>query len=108
VLRRGLRVSAEHLRNRLAWYPPQPPGSAYTRTGSLGRSWAAKVRDFAGGVEGVVGNTMPYAPRVQDADTQAPVHKATGWRTVQGVAEEEADTVAGHVQEALDQEIEKK
>lgn len=106
VLRRGIRVAVEHLRNRLAWYPPPIPDSWYDRTGSLGRAWAVKVTGIAGGVTGIIGNTMPYAPSVQDEDTQASVHVGR-WRTVQGVAEQESAAVAGFVQDALDGEIER-
>jgi hypothetical protein len=105
VLRRGTRRAIEHVRAILATYPPKPPGSTYRRTGSLGRAWAVEVRGLAGNIVGVAGNTMPYAPEVQDLTEQADVHRGR-WPTVQGVAQKEAGTITNIYQDELDQELE--
>lgn len=44
----------------------------------LGPSWATEER---GEVNTVVGTRVSYAPWVQDAKRQQPMHKATGWVT---------------------------
>jgi hypothetical protein len=105
VLRRGTRRAIEHVRAVLATYPPKPPGSTYDRTGSLGRAWAVEVRGLAGNIVGIAGNTMPYAPKVQDLQEQRDVHRGR-WPTVQGVVQKEAGSITNIYQDELDQELE--
>lgn len=80
--------ATSYLLRQMKTYPPQRRGSAYRRTGTLGRSW--DVPPFAGrgaGLVGIVrsaGNTAPYNRLVQDRTRQARVHRGR-WATAQDV-----------------------
>jgi hypothetical protein len=50
----------------------------------LGPSWAVEAQPF--GV--IVGTRATYAPYVQSAENQQPMHEATGWKTDEKAAEE--------------------
>ena len=66
-----------------AIYPPQPSGSTYIRTGTLGRLWTTatpQINVSASQFEGRIGNRTPYGPNVQGDDDQAPGLRH--WRVV--------------------------
>jgi hypothetical protein len=58
---------------------------------SLKHRWTVKLEDE--GLTATIGNNASYARLVQDSDKQTRYHAATGWPTVQGVAEEERTAV---------------
>lgn len=91
ALVRATRRAVAVLRRKLAKYPEERPESNYRRTGTLGRRWTTRVQ-FAGDVAGLVGNNVPYAPYVQDADRQAQIHRGL-WQTAQEVAQGSEDEV---------------
>lgn len=51
----------------------------------LGPSWATETR---GQFDALVGTRVSYAPWVQSADRQQPMHAATGWKTDAEAVEE--------------------
>lgn len=61
--------------------------TSYSET--LGRRWTTATKN--NGYTGIVGNNASYAAYVQDEETQAPVHKRTGWGTIQSVARAEME-----------------
>ena len=73
----------------------QSPGSE-----DHGQSWT--IKGMKGGLQQVIGSDTSYGRLLQDADAQTAYHKATGWRTVQDVAEEEADDVLAYLKRAVD------
>ena len=113
-----LRQGAEELKKDIARYPGPPSYPLvwtkaerisymqmrrekglpikYTRSSDrmsqrLGASWTTDVA--ADGMSASVGTDVTYARQVQDAEYQTPMHKATGWTTVQDVAEKRADDI---------------
>ena len=89
ALRGAMTDATTWLQRQMQTYPPQRTGSAYRRTGTLGRSWARTVSDEAGAIVGRVtssGNIAPYNRLVQDRTRQATVHRGR-WQTAQDVAE---------------------
>lgn len=65
---------------------------------ALGKSWAVEVN----GLSGFVGTRVTYAPFVQSAKNQQPMHKATGWKTdEQAVKEMSASTIRRLIGEAF-------
>jgi len=80
------------LQGAAADYPPEPPGSTYRRTGTLGRLWTSAKRvveqERSGAfVVGRVDNAAPYGPYVQDPQEQAPVHRGR-WKTTDQIVRE--------------------
>lgn len=73
------------LMNQMADYPPQPAGSTYIRTGTLGRRWTVKVMRVPGMVTTEVGNSTLYAPWVQSHQFQARSNRH--WQTDKQVIE---------------------
>ena len=69
----------------VARYPPQTlTATGYVRTGTLARSWSARVRTGVGKLEGTVGsagNIAPYNVFVQGEDPVGMFPRA-GWRGV--------------------------
>jgi hypothetical protein len=92
----GLRLKA-----KVAPYPSSQ--STYRRTGTLGRRWATQATSKQ--VE--VRNPTSYAGWVQDARTQTRVHERTGWRTIQGVAENELEFLQRKVEEEVNKIVAK-
>jgi hypothetical protein len=77
------------LAGRASVYPAPPPGSGYTRTGTLGRRWTGgrpRVEGIGSGVRGIVENRTLYGPYVQGPGRQAAVH-AGRWQTTEDVVE---------------------
>lgn len=66
----------------VAKYPPRPPESQYTRTGTLGRRWTTRVTRVTGGVQGTIGNNTLYGPYVQSNEHQAGIHRGR-WITIE-------------------------
>lgn len=125
VLKPVIRAAAADLRGRIAQYPPaseanQPkpyPGRWYERgygtrwarksggiggrqtSQTLGRSWTHRVE--RSGLRGLVGTGATYAPYVQDAEQQASIHKARGWKTVQQVLKEHAPRIMAQISAAI-------
>jgi len=78
-----------------AEYPPQPAGSDYRRTGTLGRLWTTATPHvtISGHVlDARIGNATPYGPRVQGSADQAPVHRGR-WLTTDEVVEAHVDEI---------------
>lgn len=53
--------------------------------------WTTKVA--MDGMSGTVGSRASYGPYVMDRDMQTEQHKATGWNTIQDVAEDEGPDI---------------
>jgi len=101
VLRPPMQKAVHLLQADMADYPPQRPGSAYRRTGTLGRTWTTEVTDVNSGVEGKVGNMTEYAPLVQSRQFQAAVHRGR-WQTEQDVLARNMARIERFFQDAVD------
>jgi hypothetical protein len=86
-------------------YGPRWYGGGKKTSQTLGRKWTIGERD--GGMTVIVGNNVSYGPFVQDRDVQAWFHKKRGWKTIQDVAEQEADFVAEFVGKEIDKVLDK-
>ena len=80
TLQAPMQRSVMRLQRDMAEYPTQRPGSAYRRTGTLGRRWITSVSRKGGGLVGKVGNNTTYGPFVQSSQFQARVHRGR-WQT---------------------------
>lgn len=89
------------LQTDIAVYPPEPRGSSYIRTGTLGRKWTTRVDQSAGEISGRVGNNTEYAPLVQSYQFQAWFHKRTGWSTDRQVLDRNRDAIIRDFQQAI-------
>jgi hypothetical protein len=67
---------------------------------TLGRKWTTKKRDR--GLTWIIGNNVCYGEYVQDRGKQAKFHKRRGWKTIQDVAEQEAETVVNFIKAKVD------
>ena len=85
----------------VATYPPEPRGSSYVRTGTLGRKWTTRVDQSLGEISGRVGNNTEYAPLVQSYQFQAWMHRRTGWQTDRQVMERNRDAIIRDFQQAI-------
>jgi len=92
--------AADLVRADIRTYPPPPPQSTYVRTGILGGSWTKKIERIQYGVRAIIGTDTPYAKWVQNAPTQAWMHRGR-WQTVQSVAEKQAQAVKRFIEQAL-------
>lgn len=85
----------------LASYPPQPAGTTYRRTGTLGRTWSAARPEFAplsSGFEASIGNATPYAVYVQgEWQSKGNAH----WSTADEVIEQHQAETEGYFDVAL-------
>lgn len=118
-LRGALGEAAETLKDYLAEAPPRSDGPVqwaserqrrwywaaraeqglplrYTREADpwserLGASWTTEVAPS--GLSATVGNDASYGPWVQDEERQQPMHRATGWRTIQGAIRDRGQAV---------------
>ena len=95
--RRAGSKSTKTLKRIAGRYPPAPPQSTYTRTGTLGRRWDERVGDF----EAVVENPTPYGPDVMGDEDQAWMHRGR-WRTESQVLKAGESEIAGFYEEALE------
>ena len=76
-------------------YPPQPSGSSYRRTRTLGRVWtSARPQVTVSGhvLDARISNATPYARRVQKEGEQRPVHRGR-WQTVEDVVSEHVSEI---------------
>jgi hypothetical protein len=93
------------LQRTMQTYPPPPPQSKYTRTGTLGRRWTAKVNPSASGLTGRVGNRTAYAPFVQSAMFQTAQHSRSGWHTDSQAIRANEDVILADFQAAVDRAL---
>ena len=91
VMAPAMADALNQVQGRISTYPSPPSGSSYIRTGTLLRGWD---QVYGSGLRGSVVTRVPYAPHVQQRDTQAPVHQGR-WETVEDVAEREEEAVVG-------------
>jgi hypothetical protein len=101
VLRPPMQRAVYRLQAAMAHYPPQRAGSAYRRTGTLGRRWTTRIVERAGGLEGKVGNNTVYGPFVQSQMFQASVHRGR-WQTDQQVLDEQTATITADFERAIE------
>lgn len=87
-------------------YPPEPPQSTYRRTNTLGRRWQRSQRSIPNGFEGRVFNDTEYAMWVQGGSTQTAVHRRTGWKTTDVVADETRTQVEHILDKAVEAIVE--
>ena len=104
VLEKSMQRAVFRVQARIADYPPQRAGSAYRRTGTLGRRWTTKVTKQAEGVEGRVGNVTEYAPFVQSARFQRPPFRGR-WQTDEQVLEEEMPAIRRDFEQEIDKAL---
>jgi len=91
----------------LASYPPAPAGSAYRRTGTLGRLWASARPEFAplsSGFEARIGNKTPYGVFVQ-GEWQAKQHQGT-WPTTEEIVAAHQAELEAYFEAALERVVE--
>lgn len=86
----------------LASYPPQPSGSTYRRTGTLGRTWTSARPEWAplsSGFEASIGNATPYAVYVQgEYQSRGNRH----WQTADEVIDAHQADIESYFDSALD------
>lgn len=71
------------------------------RSGTLGRRWTHAITRTGGGMEGRVGNNVPYAAWVQSARFQARFHQARWQNTDQSVLDSLRDEIIRDFEDAL-------
>ena len=119
-VKNAMRAAALHVKGKIAKYPPASEANRPSETGRwyergygmrwpgggkktsemLGRKWTIGQRDA--GLTQVIGNNVSYGVYVQDDEHQARFHKRRGWKTIQMIAEEEADRVNEFIKDAVD------
>ncbi len=62
ALRGGMTDAMVYLNRQMTTYPPQRTGSAYKRTGTLGRSWSWKIDGTGAEIVGRLGSNANIAP----------------------------------------------
>lgn len=77
-----------------------PELPTYDRTGLLGKSFYHKVEAYSGGVKGIVGSGIPYAPYVRGDDMQAWMHVGR-WATMKKIVDEKMDQIQGYFEKAM-------
>ena len=108
ALRAAMDDSTVLLLRELQTYPPQRPGTAYKRTGTLRRSWQRRVTNDGAAITGEVvssGNIAPYNRLVQDQTRQARIHRGRWTNTVQEVTRRNERTVQRYFDRRLREEI---
>lgn len=89
ALRGAVEDGTTYVLAKIKRYPPQRPGSSYTRTHTLEKSWARRIEGRGLEIRGIVasnGAMAPYNRFVQDRDRQVRIHRGR-WQTAQSVAE---------------------
>jgi len=81
-----MRSGGLNISGKMQIYPPQPP-TTYQRTNQLRDNWKVTPKRTEVKIE----NRTSYAGYVQGDDTQAYVHKLTGWQTLVKTAEQSLD-----------------
>lgn len=93
----AIREALLFLWRRIAIYPPLPPPPRMAdREGNLGKRWKTSTKYNGGNPSGEVSNNAGYATYVQ-GPAQRHYHRATGWKTVDDVAEQYADDVVNMI-----------
>jgi hypothetical protein len=103
----AMEEALQAMADTLADYPPELPHQRYVRTGTLHAGWtdAAPVFQVMGtGLEGVLKNTVEYAPYVEGDGTQADVHQGR-WPTVGAVEQAQASAARATIAEAVNAAI---
>lgn len=97
-MKRGFYLLHQHLPP----YPAPPASSSYVRTGKLGQSITEEVVADAGGVTGVIGSNVPYAPYViGGGDEQAWMHQGRWWQ-LPAVVEKDLDAIAEEIVRSIE------
>lgn len=104
ALRPPMERSVMRLQRDMADYPPQRPGSAYVRTGTLGRRWTKEVTQSGGGLVGKVGNNTAYGPFVQSQQFQADVHR-NRWQTDEQVVKRNEAAIVQDFRRAIEKAL---
>jgi len=104
VLEAPMQRAVLRLQRDMADYPPQRPASSYVRTGTLGRRWTVKVRRYASGLEGRVGNNTVYAPFVQSHRFQSRIHRKR-WQTDAKVIDKNRQAIVADFERAIKQAL---
>ena len=133
ALKRGMTRAVAIIHADIAQYPPEseanrPPGITgkdgrpsnrwyvrgsgtqtehkfYRTSQALGRHWTEEISGSSTSITGKVGNATTYAPYVQSREHQAEFHKARGWKTIEDVAEQDADRAQNEIQSAIDEAL---
>jgi hypothetical protein len=71
----------------------------YRRQGTLGRSWTREIDRSKPAA--IIGTHVKYAPYVQDANRQAPMHARNAWTTAQDVVQKKSRAVVRFLEQAL-------
>lgn len=104
ILRKPMDRALFRLQNRMADYPPPPPGSTYRRTGTLGRRWVGAKREIvratSAEITGRIGNNTEYGPYVQAKQWQRRVHRGR-WPNDEDVASQETPWIQRQFDDAL-------
>lgn len=87
ILEKPMTRSVIKVETALKKYPEPPINSTYRRTRVLGNAWTHKVERISGGVQGIVGNRIKYAPFVQSGRFQARIHRGR-WQTAEQVIDQ--------------------
>lgn len=101
ALRPPMQRAVHRVQAAMARYPAQRAGSAYRRTGTLGRRWTTRVSENSNGIEGKVGNNTIYGPFVQSEMFQAAVHRGR-WQTDADVLERETAAIVADFERAIE------
>lgn len=109
-LRAAAEASLLGVRGPATEYPPEPYGSDYVRTLTLGRSWAESLPEEwkadKGNFEASMGNPTPYGPYVMSEDDQAWMH-VNRWRTAEEILEDAEPQIRQNFDVALKRIAEK-
>ncbi|HPV07924.1 MAG TPA: hypothetical protein PLD57_12680 [Aggregatilineales bacterium] len=99
---RATRKAVLYVQGEVPDYPPAPPGSTYSRTGTLGRSVTSlagqapgalsRVERAGGHTVGIIGTAIKYAQYVIDEERQAWMHEGRWW-TLQDVVRNARDGI---------------
>lgn len=122
VLVKPTQRATVRLQHRMQEYPPalsprQGPVSArtgrkgarsfrlgYRRTGTYGRRWTVRIIKSGNGLQGKVGNNVPYGPYVGSKQYQARVHQGR-WNTDDQVVREEQTAILADYQREIDRAL---
>jgi hypothetical protein len=80
---------------------PYPRGDVDYGSEALGRSWFS-MRE---GLSAIVANRTSYGPLVQSEASQTQYHRATGWNTIEKVAEDETPIIIERLIGAIDKQL---
>lgn len=92
ALKPAMDEAVSHLKGDMRKYPRKARGSAYKRTGMLGRSWQSTVSKSNTALIGKVRTEAKHAPYVQGKGTQTAIHE-DNWATMDEVLERETPAI---------------